>query len=68
MLKLEKAAEGYPDTVRRPQSLLSWGSNVIKVLTRVRRQQKSWLREKPGEDILATSAYPDRIVSIRLLH
>lgn len=46
MLKLEKAAEGYPDPLRRPHSLLSWGGNVIKVLTRVEKAAEKWAKRE----------------------
>lgn len=49
MARFEKISEGYPDPVRRSHSLLSWGGNELKCLEGWKRQQKSWLKGKPGE-------------------
>lgn len=37
MPKLEKTAEGYPDPVKRPHGVSSWGGNVMKVLKGVEK-------------------------------
>lgn len=56
MPKLKKTSEGYPDPVKRPHSLSSWGGSVMKVLQGVEKAaEKLAKREAHGSPACSLS-------------